>query len=101
MKRALLVLFGLVAACGTPTPRPMPLAESGPVEVALRGQAYIADLQPGPVLTVSREAGFANHEGKLAKDVAAEFCQARGGQVSRAAYGQFVAGTWVFRGACA
>lgn len=93
--------FGLLAACGTPAARPMPLSESGPVEVIIGDASFIADLQPGPVLTVSRDAPMGNDQGKLAKDVAAQFCSSRGSSVSPQAYGRYAAGTWVFEGGCA
>ncbi|MES2433873.1 MAG: hypothetical protein V4586_08630 [Pseudomonadota bacterium] len=85
--------------------RPMALAESGPVAVDLAGQSYIADLQPseaGATLAVTRDgAGFGNFEGAEAKRVAAAFCATRGASVSRAAYGHYVGGAWVFKGGCA
>jgi len=101
VKVVVIPLLGFVAGCGAPDSRPMPLAESGPVEVVVAGQAFIADLQPGPVLSVSREAGFGNFEGKLAKDVAQQFCASRERRLNPQAYGHFVAGSWVFKGGCA
>ena len=94
-------LIGLLAACSAPVPRPMPLAESGPVEVTFGGAGFIADLQPGPILTISRTTPLGNDEGKLAKDVAQQFCASRGRRVNPQAYGHFTAGTWQFKGACA
>ena len=79
----------------------MPLAMSGPVDVMVGGASFVADLQPGPVLTVSRDPAFGNDEGKLAKDVAAQFCASRSLQVSPLAYGRFAGGAWVFEGGCA
>lgn len=78
----------------------MPLAESGPVEVVLNGASFIADLQPGPVLSVSRDPAFGNFEGKLAKDVAQQFCASRGRGLDDQAFGHYVAGAWVFDGGC-
>lgn len=83
----------------------MPLAESGPVAVELAGKSYIADLQPseaGATLAVTRDAAaFGYDEGAEAKRAAAAFCATRGGRVHPAAYGHFVAGSWVFKGGCA
>lgn len=85
--------------------RPMALAESGPVAVNLAGQSYIADLQPseaGATLAVTRDGvAFGNFEGLEAKRAAEAFCGARGRSVSRAAYGHYVGGAWVFKGGCA
>ena len=83
----------------------MALAESGPVAVELAGQSYIADLQPsevGATLSVSRDArAFGDFEGAEAKRVATAFCATRGASVSRAAYGHYIGGAWVFKGGCA
>jgi hypothetical protein len=77
----------------------MPLAEIGPVEVVVNGAPFIADLQPVPVLSVSRDPGLGNYEGKLAKDVAGQFCASRGGRLNPQAFGHYVGGQWVFKGA--
>ena len=98
---AMAPLIGLLAACSAPAPRSMPLAMRGPVEVAFDGAAYSVDLQPGPVLSVSREGAMGYDEGKLAKDVAQQFCASRGRQVDPQAYGHFVGGAWQFKGGCA
>ena len=91
----------MLAGCAGAAPGPMPLAESGPVDVVLAGQPFIADLQPGPVLTVSRDPAFGNFEGKLAKDVAAQFCASRKRELNPQAFGHYVSGSWVFKGGCA
>ena len=91
---------GLLAGCAG-APAPIPLAALGPVEVVLDGQPLIADLQPGPVLSVSRDPAFGNFEGRLAKDVAMQFCASRGSRLNAQAYGHYVAGAWVFKGGCA
>lgn len=102
MTRWSFLAAGLIALVGCATgPRPMPLAESGPVEVVLNGASFIADLQPGPVLTVSREPAFGNDEGKLAKDVAQQFCASRNARLNPQAFGRHADGAWVFEGACA
>ena len=103
MKGGLIIwaAVGALAGCAGSAPAPMPLAESGPVEVVVEGQAFIADLQPGPVLTVSRDPAFGNYEGKLAKDVAGQFCASRERRLNPQAYGHFVGGSWVFKGGCA
>ena len=101
IRPAIMALPFALAACAAPAPRLMPLAESGPVEVTFNGASFIADLQPGPVLTISRDPAFDNFEGKLAKDVAQQFCVSRGRRVSAQAYGHFTSGTWQFKGACA
>ncbi len=88
-----------LSACGAPMP--MPLAASGPVEVIVAGASFIADLQPGPVLTISRDPALGNAEGKLAKDVADQFCASRNSRVNPQAFGHYVGGTWVFEGGCA
>jgi len=90
----------LMGACAT-APRPMPLAESGPVEVSQAGASYIADLQPGPVLTISRDPAMGYAEGKLAKDVAQQFCTSRGRRLDPRAFGHFTGAGWQFKGACA
>lgn len=100
MKRAVIPLIGLLAGCAAPAPRPMPLAESGPVEVVVAGQSFIADLQPGPVLSVTRIPALGNYEGKLAKDVAVQFCASRQRRLNPQAFGHHTGGAWVFRGAC-
>lgn len=101
MRRGLILL----AACGlggcAGAPRPMPLAESGPVEVVVAGQPYIADLQPGPVLTVSRAPAFGNAEGIAAKAVAEAFCASRSARLNGQTLGRFAGGSWVFEGGCA
>jgi len=94
------VLLLLLAGCANGTPGPMPLAMVGPVDVVVAGQSFEADLQPGPVLSVSRDPGFANFEGKLAKDVAQQFCGSRGSRLNPDSFGHFVGGTWVFKGGC-
>lgn len=99
--RGAIFALALLAGCGAQSPAALPLAATGPVDVVLAGQPFIADLQPGPVLTISRDPVFGMTEGKLAKDVAATFCAGRSQQVSRQAYGQFVGGAWVFNGGCA
>ena len=95
----------LLTACVGAGPRPMSLAESGPVAIDLSGRSYIADLQPtdgAATLTVTRDATpFGNDEGAEAKRAATAFCAERGGRVSRAAYGHYVGGAWVFKGGCA
>jgi len=78
----------------------MPLAESGPVEVVLNGTLFIADLQPGPVLSVSRDPALGYDEGKLAKDVAVQFCGGRTARLNPQAYGHYTGGQWVFKGGC-
>lgn len=94
-----------LAGCGAVGVAPMPLAASGPVAVELAGKSYIADLQPseaGATLAVTRDAlAFGYDEGAEAKRAAAAFCATRGGRVHPAAYGHFVAGSWVFKGGCA
>ena len=96
---ALLSATLALSACGAPMP--MPLAESGPVEVIVADTSFLADLQPGPVLTISRETPMGNAEGKLAKDVAQQFCASRGSRVDPQAFGHFVGGVLLFRGGCA
>jgi len=96
----MVALAGVLAGCANPGPRQLSLAETGPVEVVVSGQPYLADLQPGPVLTVSRDTPMDDAEGKVAKDVADLFCASRSGRVSPQAYGEFAGGVWVFRGAC-
>lgn len=54
-KTSFVMAFGMHAVpsgCGA---QPMPLAESGPVEVVAQGQSFVADLQPGPALAMCRE----------------------------------------------
>ena len=97
--------LGLLSACVGAGSRPMPLAESGPVAVELSGKSYIADLQPseaGAILAVTRDAvAFGYDEGAEAQRAASAFCATRGGRVHPAAYGHFLAGSWVFKGGCA
>ena len=100
MRQAAIPLFGVLAACAAPAPLP-PAPPAGPVDLVVDGQEFGAELQPGPVLTVSRDQGFGNFEGKLAKDVAVAFCASRNRPLDPRAYGRFVAGAWVFDGGCA
>ena len=104
MRAAVVIGFAGLAGC-VGGARPMPLAESGPVSVELAGRSYIADLQPsesGAVLAVTRDgAAFGNFEGAEAKRAAEAFCGVRGRVVSRAAYGHYVGGAWLFKGGCA
>jgi len=81
--------------------RQMPVAESGPVALVVAGQTFTADLQNGPVLTISRETAFGNFEGKLAKDVAQQFCVSRDRMLEPQAFGHFKDGSWIFKGGCA
>ena len=90
----------VAALAGCVGPAPMPLAMIGPVDMVLAGQTFVADLQPGPVLSVSRDPAFGNFEGKLAKDVAQQFCAGRASRLTPQTYGRFYAGTWVFDGGC-
>ena len=91
----------LLAGCAGAGQAPLPLAATGPVDVVVAGQAFIADLQPGPVLTVTREPVFGFDEGKLAKDVAQAFCASRDSRLQAQALGRFAGGAWVFEGGCA
>lgn len=104
MRAAAVISFAGLSAC-VGGARPMPLAESGPVAVALAGRSYIADLQPseaGPVLAVTRDGvALGNDEGLEAKRAAEAFCGSRGASLHRAAYGHFVGGAWLFQGGCA
>lgn len=100
MKRAAGLLL-VLAGCAGAAPAPQPLAASGPVEVVVDGQAHIADLQTGPVLTVSRAPAFGFDEGKAAKAVAQAFCVGRDSRLDGRALGRFAGGTWVFEGGCA
>lgn len=93
-------IIGAAVVAGCAGPQLMPLAMTGPVDVVLGGQSFVADLQPGPVLTVSRDPDFGNFEGRLAKDVAATFCAGRSSRLNPKAYGHFVDGVWVFKGGC-
>jgi hypothetical protein len=93
-------MVSLLAACAG-APRPMPPGESGPVGVVVNGAAFLADLQPGPVLSVSRDPVFGNDEGKLAKDVAMQFCASRNARLNPRAYGHYLGGQWLFKGGCA
>lgn len=96
----IIAVAGLLAGCAA-GPAPLPLAALGPVEVVWAGQAFVADLQPGPVVSVSRDPALGNFEGKLAKDVAQQFCASRGSRLNGQAFGHYVAGVWVFKGGCA
>ncbi len=100
MTRGLGLLL-MLAGCAAAAPGPMPLAESGPVDVVVAGQSFIADLQPGPVLSVSRDPALGNFEGKLAKDVAQQFCAGRGSRLNPQTLGRHAGGVWVFDGGCA
>ena len=97
--------LALLTACVGAGTRPISLAESGPVAVELSGQSYIADLQPGEggaTLAVTRDTKpFGNDEGAEAKRAATAFCASRNARVSRAAYGHYVGGAWLFKGGCA
>ena len=104
MRAAVVIGFAGLAGCAGGA-RPMALAESGPVSVELAGQSYIADLEPsesGAVLAMTRDgAAFGNFEGLEAKRAAEAFCATRGRSVSRAAYGHYLGGAWLFKGGCA
>jgi len=89
-----------LSACGPQGDVPLPLAAPGPVEVVRNGASFAADLHPGPVLSVSRDPVFGHDEGKLAKDVAVQFCASRGGRLNPQAFGHYVGGQWVFKGGC-
>jgi len=65
------------------------------------GQTLRADLQPGPVLSVSADPALRNDQGLLAKTVAVRFCANRGRALNRQAYGHFTNGVWQFKGGCA
>ena len=97
--------LALLAACGVPVARPIPLAESGPVAVALGGQSYIADLQPlvgRASLAVTREGvAFSYDQGLEAKRVAEAFCAGRERRLAPGSLGRFVGGAWLFDGGCA
>ena len=103
MTRLAPLLVMPVLACTAPQV-PMPLAASGPTEVMLGPDAFIADLQPvsgGAQLTVTRQdKALLLDEGLLAKSVAQSFCFARGQTLDPRALGAFVGGAWAFDGGC-